>query len=66
MSAEMVAQPEAAIMAEEVVQRLAQHRGIMVALAQQEQVFMAAVAAVAQVPLEQTVLVLLGGMVEMD
>jgi len=58
----MVAQAAAAIMAEQVVQRLAQHRDVMVALAQQERVFMAVAAVVAQVLVEQTVLVLLAVM----
>jgi hypothetical protein len=62
---EMVDQAAAAIMVEQVVQRSAQHRGMMAALVQQEQVFMAAAAAVAQVLLEQTVLVLLEGMAGM-
>tara|TARA_R110000824_G_scaffold139897_2_gene305333 strand:+ start:1050 stop:1250 length:201 start_codon:yes stop_codon:yes gene_type:complete len=66
MSAEMVVQPEAAIMAEQAVQRLAQHREIMVALAQQERVFMGAAAEVAQVLLEQTVLARLAVMAGLD
>ena len=61
MSAEMAALAAAVIMAEQVVQRLAQHKGIMAALDQQVQVFMVAVAVAEQVLLEQTVLVLLAG-----
>ena len=62
---EMVDQAAAAIMVEQVVQRSAQHRGMMAALVQPEQVFMAAAAAVAQVLLEQTALALEGGMAGM-
>tara|TARA_R110000782_G_scaffold190795_1_gene280636 strand:+ start:198 stop:398 length:201 start_codon:yes stop_codon:yes gene_type:complete len=66
MSAEMVAQPEAAIMAAQVGQRLVQPKDMMVALDQQVQVFMVAVAVVAQVLLEQTVLARLAVMAGLD
>ena len=65
MSAVMAALAAAVIMAGQVVQRLARHRAMLVALAQQDRVFMGAAAAVAQVLLEQTALVLLAVMAVM-